>query len=118
MCNRVSFFGAEILALLALSTVAAIGFSEPVSEVAAGIRFTDVTTASRLNFQQSYGDHHLDNIVEGTGTGVCIFDYNNDGFLDVYFPNGKWTEGLSDEDSRDLRGKLNGSQYSNTYEIP
>ena len=63
------------------------------------IFFTDVTSASGLHSRQSYGDHHLDNIVEGTGTGVCVFDYNNDGFLDVYFPNGKWTEGLSDTDS-------------------
>src|SRR5271166_21186 len=77
------------------------------------IRFTDVTKKSGLNFQQSYGDRHLDNIVEGTGTGVCVFDYNNDGFLDVYFPNGKWTEGLSDPDSRNLRGKLKNHLFRN-----
>jgi hypothetical protein len=99
--------------LLAFSSVAVIAFPEQHPETAGGIRFTDVTKKSGLNFQQSYGDRHLDNIVEGTGTGVCVFDYNNDGFLDVYFPNGKWTEGLSDDDSRDLRGKLTNHLFRN-----
>ncbi len=78
-----------------------------------GISFTDITRKSGLNFRQSYGDNHLDNIVEGTGSGVCVFDYNNDGFLDVYFPNGKWTEGVSDVDSRGLRGKLRNYLFRN-----
>jgi hypothetical protein len=77
------------------------------------IIFTDVTKASRLHFRQSYGDHHMDNIVEGTGTGVCVFDYNNDGFLDVYFPNGRWTKGVSDNEGRDLRGKLSNALFKN-----
>ncbi|MEO8662666.1 MAG: CRTAC1 family protein [Bryobacteraceae bacterium] len=77
------------------------------------VHFTDITKHSGLNFRQSYGDRRLDNIVEGSGTGVCVFDYNNDGFLDVYFPNGKWTEGLSDNDSRDLRGKLTNHLFRN-----
>jgi hypothetical protein len=100
-------------ALLALSGVALIAFPEKSPPTLGSIRFTDVTKKSGLNFQQSYGDRRLDNIVEGTGTGVCVFDYNDDGFLDVYFPNGKWTEGLSDDDSRDLRGKLTNHLFRN-----
>ena len=99
--------------LLALTCAALIALPDKPPVSGASIRFTDVTKESGLNFQQSYGDHHLDNIVEGTGTGVCVFDYNNDGFLDVYFPNGKWTEGLSDEGSRDLRGKLTNHLFRN-----
>ena len=34
------------------------------------IRFADVTKASQLNFRKSYGDGHLNNIIEGTGTGT------------------------------------------------
>ena len=100
-------------ALLALSGVALIAFPEKSPPTLGSIRFTDVTKKSGLNFQQSYGDRRLDNIVEGTGTGGCVFDYNDDGFLDVYFPNGKWTEGLSDDDSRDLRGKLTNHLFRN-----
>ena len=81
------------LAVLSLGCTALVAFQGNISKTDEHISFTDVTRASGLNFQQSYGDRHLDNIVEGTGTGVCVFDYNNDGFLDIYFPNGKWTEG-------------------------
>jgi FG-GAP-like repeat len=105
--------GALMAAMLALSCAALVAFPEKSPAIDGGIRFTDVTNKSGLNFQQSYGDRHLDNIAEGTGTGVCVFDYNNDGFLDVYFPNGKWTQGVSDDDSRDLRGKLTNHLFRN-----
>jgi hypothetical protein len=75
--------------------------------------FTDITKQSGINFKQSYGDHHLDNIVEGTGTGVCVFDYNNDGYPDIFFPNGAWTKGVSDNEGRDLREKLSAHLYKN-----
>jgi hypothetical protein len=102
------------LGLLAISctTLAALNGNGPTPDVCT-VSFTDVTRASGLNFQQSYGDRHLDNIVEGTGTGVCVFDYNNDGFPDIYFPNGKWTEGLSAPEDRDLRGKLKNHLFRN-----
>ncbi len=77
------------------------------------IRFADKTQDSRLEFRQSYGDTRLDNIVEATGSGVCVFDYNNDGFLDLYFPNGKWTEGVSDARDSRLRGKLRNHLFRN-----
>ena len=105
--------GALMAAMLALSCAALVAFPEKSPAIDGGTRFTDVTKRSGLNFQQSYGDRDLDNIVEGAGTGVCVFDYNNDGFLDVYFPNGKWTQGLSDDDSRDLRGKLTNHLFRN-----
>jgi hypothetical protein len=113
MRNSITVCASPLIAFLALSSAAVIAFTEQPPETAGSIRFTDVTKKSGLNFQQSYGDRHLDNIVEGTGTGVCVLDYDNDGFLDVYFPNGKWTEGLSDDDSRDLRGKLTNHLFRN-----
>ncbi len=75
--------------------------------------FTDITKSAGITFRHSYGDHHLDNIVEGTGGGACFFDYNNDGFMDIYFVTGVWTKGVSDNDGRDLRGKLSGRLYKN-----
>jgi hypothetical protein len=75
--------------------------------------FTDVTQQAGITFKHSYGDHHLDNIVEGTGAGACLFDYDNDGFLDIYFVTGTWTKGVSSNEGRDLRGKLSNRLYRN-----
>jgi len=75
--------------------------------------FTDVTRDAGITFKHSYGDHHLDNIVEGTGAGACFFDYNSDGLLDIYIVTGTWTKGVSSNEGRDLRGKLSNRLYRN-----
>ncbi|MFN7992437.1 MAG: CRTAC1 family protein [Bryobacteraceae bacterium] len=75
--------------------------------------FTDITKAAGITFKHSYGDHHLDNIVEGTGAGVCVFDYNGDGKMDIYFVTGTWTGNVSGNEGRDLRGKLSNKLYRN-----
>jgi hypothetical protein len=76
--------------------------------------FTDIAQAAGLAaFKHSYGDHELDNIVEATGVGPCLFDYDGDGDLDVYLPNGRWTKGLSDNRGRDLIGQLSNALYRN-----
>jgi hypothetical protein len=75
--------------------------------------YTDVTQESGVTFRHSYGDHHLDNIVEGTGAGLCLFDFNNDGLLDIYLVTGTWTRGVSDNEGRTLRGKLANRLFKN-----
>ncbi|MEW6747347.1 MAG: CRTAC1 family protein [Planctomycetota bacterium] len=75
--------------------------------------FTDVTEEAGITFKHSYGDHHLSNIVEGTGPGAVLFDYNGDGFFDIYFVNGCWLKGVNDNLGRDLRGKLFNALYRN-----
>ncbi len=75
--------------------------------------FTDVTNTAGIRFKHSYGDHHLDNIVEGTGAGACFFDYDNDGWQDLYFVTGTWTRNVSDNEGRALRGKLSNRLYRN-----
>ncbi|MHC4180930.1 MAG: FG-GAP repeat domain-containing protein, partial [Planctomycetota bacterium] len=68
--------------------------------------FTDVTERSGIRAKHSYGDFKLDNIVEGTGAGAMFFDYDGDGWLDVYLLNGCWHKEVSDNRGRRLRGKL------------
>ncbi len=74
-------------------------------------KFEDVTEQAGIRFKHSYGDHHLSNIVEGTGPGVVFFDYNGDGHLDLYFLNGCWLREVNDNLGRDLRGKLANALY-------
>ncbi|MBN2129450.1 MAG: CRTAC1 family protein [Sedimentisphaerales bacterium] len=75
--------------------------------------FKDVTAESGIDFRHSYGDEELDNIVEGTGAGACMLDYDDDGFQDLYFVSGAWTRGVSSNRSRDLRAKLQNRLYRN-----
>ncbi len=75
--------------------------------------FTDVTDNAGIHFKQSYGDFELSNIVEGTGSGAMFFDYNGDGWLDIYFPNGRWHKDVSDNRGRELKGKLRNYLYRN-----
>jgi hypothetical protein len=75
--------------------------------------FTDVAARSGITWQRSFGDHELSNIVEGTGSGACVFDYDGDGKLDIYFPQGRWEKTVSDNRGRDLIDQLSNALYRN-----
>jgi hypothetical protein len=77
------------------------------------IKFTDITESSGIAFRHGFGDLDLSNIVEATGPGCCVFDYDNDGFQDIYFVNGRWHPDLSDNRGRTLKGKLWNALYHN-----
>jgi len=51
-------------------------------------KFTDITEAAGIQFKHSFGDFEMSNIAEATGPGCCIFDYDNDGYLDLFIANG------------------------------
>jgi hypothetical protein len=75
--------------------------------------FTDVTEEAGINIKHSYGDFDLSNIVEGTGAGAMFFDYDGNGWLDIYFVNGCWLKNVNDNRGRSFRGKLANSLYRN-----
>ena len=98
-----------------LAAVATSAFC-PLSMVAAEAplpKFTDVTESSGLKFKHSLGDLELSNIAEATGPGGLFFDYDNDGFQDIYFVNGRWHPDISDNRGRALKGKLKNALYHN-----
>ncbi|MGA2183388.1 MAG: CRTAC1 family protein [Bryobacteraceae bacterium] len=103
----------SIVVVLFLILVSIAAVSTATTETRSFPAFTDVTKQAGITFKHSYGDHHLDNIVEGTGGGVCVFDYNGDGLMDLYFVTGTWTKNVSDNEGRDLRGKLSNKLYRN-----
>ena len=67
-----------------------------------GHRFTDVTEKSGIDFLYNFGDTTYENILESSGSGITIFDYNGDGYLDLYMMNGTWLEGISDESGKEF----------------
>ncbi len=64
--------------------------------------FTDVTREAGIDFRLNFGDYTYENIMESSGSGITIFDYDNDGYMDIYMMNGTWLEGISDAEGRDF----------------
>jgi hypothetical protein len=64
------------------------------------ISFTDVTAESGIRFRYTFGDTTYENILESSGSGVTVLDYDGDGDMDVYLLNGTYLAGISDLDGR------------------
>ena len=69
--------------------------------------FSDVTKQVGIDFEYTFGDKTYDNIMESSGAGISIIDYNQDGFYDIYLLNGTYLEGISDSDGRHNKGAIN-----------
>jgi enediyne biosynthesis protein E4 len=64
------------------------------------VHFEDIAPQAGLNAPNVYGgDTHKEFIVETTGNGALIFDYDNDGWPDVFLPNGSTVEGFPKGDA-------------------
>jgi enediyne biosynthesis protein E4 len=51
-------------------------------------KFTDVTAQLGINFQYQASHTSKKYLLETMGSGVALFDYDNDGRLDIFFVNG------------------------------
>src|SRR6202158_5684835 len=57
--------------------------------------FTDIAEKAGLTAQDIFGGVETKKyIIETTGTGVAIFDYDNDGWPDIFIWNGTTLEGF------------------------
>jgi hypothetical protein len=54
----------------------------------AGGHFTDVTEKLGIHFRQQASPTSKKYLLETMGSGVALFDYDNDGRLDIFFANG------------------------------
>ena len=62
---------------------------------ALGATFVDVARTAGLNDQTIYGGEHKNKyLLETTGCGVAFYDYDNDGWLDIFLVNGWRLEGF------------------------
>jgi hypothetical protein len=61
-----------------------------------GITFVNVAKESGLNAKTIFGGEHKNKyLLETTGCGVAFYDYDNDGWLDIFLVNGSRLEGFA-----------------------
>jgi len=61
------------------------------------VNFVDIAEKAGLNFTNVFGGLETKKyIIETTGTGLAILDYDNDGWPDLFFVNGTTLEGSRD----------------------
>lgn len=60
-----------------------------------GVNFLNVARESGLNVKTIFGGEHKNKyLLETTGCGVAFYDYDNDGWLDIFLVNGWRLEGF------------------------
>jgi hypothetical protein len=67
--------------------------SKPPADL--GVSFINVAQESGLNVKTIFGGEHKNKyLLETTGCGVAFYDYDNDGWLDIFLVNGSRLEGF------------------------
>lgn len=75
-----------------------------------GAKFIDVTSASNINFEYVASHTSRKYLLETMGSGVALFDYDNDGRLDIYAVN---AAPLSDPTPKGTIPQKTGPKYWN-----
>jgi hypothetical protein len=71
------------------------GAASPIAGTPLGVSFVDVATQSGLNAKTIYGGEGKNKyLLETTGCGLAFYDYDNDGWLDLFLVNGWRLEGF------------------------
>jgi len=99
------------LVFLAFFTLAqAVPQERPAASDKSAGWFVDVTQRVGINFQYQSSHTSRKYLLETMGAGVALFDYDNDGRLDIYFVNGA---PLADPTAKGMIPHKTSSQYWN-----
>ena len=76
------------------------GPKSPIEGTPLGVSFIDVVKQSGLNVKTIYGGEHKNKfLLETTGCGLAFYDYDNDGWIDIFLVNGWRLEGFPNGDT-------------------
>jgi enediyne biosynthesis protein E4 len=82
-----------LLAILAVVAIFAERKYAPSAEAkkppANSVKFTNATEAAGIHFAHFRGSDGIPTNLEIFGPGLCVSDYDNDGYQDIYFVNGR-----------------------------
>ncbi len=108
-----SFLVFSVTALLASASLIAednASQTKNIADTATPGRFVDVTQRLGVNFQHQASHTSKKYLPETMGSGVALFDYDNDGRLDIFFVNGA---PLSDPTPKGIIPQKTGPKYWN-----
>ena len=83
--SRIGQYRVFLLSLLCLSTLC----PSVASPSGKSIQFTDVTAQSGIKFVHFKGNEGISINREEFGPGLCVADFDGDGWQDIYFVNGR-----------------------------
>src|SRR5215204_673173 len=77
-----------LLALALVADGAVHGQKLPAADAALSVRFTDVSAIAGVNFRHINGASPDKHLIETIGSGGLFFDYDNDGWIDIFLVDG------------------------------
>jgi len=104
--------GVVVFLCLGIALIIALGVAPSISAQSNATpgHFIDATEKLGINFRQQASPTSKKYLLETMGSGVALFDYDNDGRLDIFFANGA---PLADPTPKGTIPKKDGPQYWN-----